>query len=99
MGPPPGNAPSVTTDLSPWSPWAAPAGARWRPASDVDIAFLFDDAIEDNHFLKDLQREALLGGFQTEHGFRFNPLPFQSGRHAVAGRQTTQFVPGHAAGL
>ncbi|MBN8458700.1 MAG: hypothetical protein J0M04_12770 [Verrucomicrobia bacterium] len=47
------------------------------PRSDLDIAFLFDDAIEGNRFLLDLQRQTLhTDRFADEHGFAFTALPF-----------------------
>lgn len=47
------------------------------PCSDVDFALLFDDAIEGNPFLLELQRQLLHSGeFLRRHGFEFPPLPF-----------------------
>jgi hypothetical protein len=47
------------------------------PCSDLDIAFLFDDALEGNRFLLELQRQALhTDVFLEQHGFAFVPLPF-----------------------
>lgn len=47
------------------------------PCSDLDIAFLFDDVIDGNRFLLELQRETLHSReFGEEHGFSFQALPF-----------------------
>ena len=47
------------------------------PCSDLDIAFLFDDTLEGNPFLLDVQRQTLhTDKFLQEHGFSFTPLPF-----------------------
>jgi len=47
------------------------------PCSDLDFAFLFDDVIEGNPFLLELQRQVLHSGeFERQYGFAFEPLPF-----------------------
>jgi len=47
------------------------------PCSDLDIAFLFDDTVEGNPFLLEMQRQALhTDQFLDGHGFSFVPLPF-----------------------
>lgn len=47
------------------------------PCSDTDFAFLFEDALEDNAFLKHLQGQILhRGEFLKEHGFICEALPF-----------------------
>lgn len=47
------------------------------PCSDLDIAFLFDDSLEGNPFLLELQRQTLhTNEFLDLHGFTFTPLPF-----------------------
>ncbi len=47
------------------------------PCSDVDFAFLFDEAIEGNAFLLELQRQTLhTEEFHEQHGFRCEALPF-----------------------
>ncbi len=47
------------------------------PRSDLDIAFLFDDTVEGNRFLLDLQRQTFHTDlFANEHGFTFTALPF-----------------------
>jgi hypothetical protein len=47
------------------------------PRSDLDFALLFDDALEDNRFLSELQRQVLhTDTFFDAYGFRFEPLPF-----------------------
>lgn len=51
--------------------------AEVTPCSDLDFAFLFDDALEGNPFLLELQRQLLHTSlFEEAHGFRFEPLPF-----------------------
>lgn len=48
------------------------------PASDLDYAFLFDDALEGNAFLLGLQEELLhTPRFEEQYGFRLQALPFQ----------------------
>lgn len=47
------------------------------PCSDLDFVFLFDDAIEGNPFLLELQHQTLHSGdFERQHGFGFAALPF-----------------------
>jgi len=47
------------------------------PCSDLDIALLFDDTLEGNQFLLDMQRQTLHSDeFLEQHGFTFTPLPF-----------------------
>ncbi len=47
------------------------------PCSDLDIAFLFDDTLEGNPFLLDIQRQTLhTDRFLEQHGFTFTPMPF-----------------------
>ena len=47
------------------------------PCSDLDIAFLFDDTLEGNPFLLEMQRQTLhTAAFEEQHGFAFVPLPF-----------------------
>ncbi|MEI6675472.1 MAG: DUF294 nucleotidyltransferase-like domain-containing protein [Verrucomicrobiota bacterium] len=47
------------------------------PCSDLDFAFLFDDTLEGNPFLLELQRQTLhTDAFLELHGFSFKPLPF-----------------------
>jgi hypothetical protein len=47
------------------------------PCSDLDIAFLFDDALEENPFLLELQRQTLhTDAFLDQYGFSFIALPF-----------------------
>lgn len=51
--------------------------AEMTPCSDLDFAFLFDDALEGNSFLLDLQRRVLHSdAFAEELGFTCLPLPF-----------------------
>jgi hypothetical protein len=47
------------------------------PCSDLDFAFLFDEAIEGNAFLFELQRQVLhTDEFFAQHGFQCEALPF-----------------------
>lgn len=47
------------------------------PCSDTDFVFLFDDVIEGNRFLLELQRQVLHSDeFERKYGFGFEPLPF-----------------------
>ena len=47
------------------------------PCSDLDFAFLFDDALEGNALLLELQRQMLhTSRFQERHGFSCIALPF-----------------------
>ncbi len=51
--------------------------AEVTPRSDLDYAFLFDDALDGNAFLLELQRQVLnTDAFQERYGFKFEPLPF-----------------------
>jgi hypothetical protein len=52
--------------------------AEVTPCSDLDFAFLFDDAVDrSNAFLLELQRQMLnTDEFLETYGFRFEPLPF-----------------------
>ena len=51
--------------------------AEMTPCSDNDFAFLFEDAVEGNSFLMELQQQMLNSDrFQTEYGFACTPLPF-----------------------
>lgn len=51
--------------------------AEMTPFSDTDFALLFDDALEGNAFLMALQEQVLHSDtFAEEHGFSFQPLPF-----------------------
>lgn len=51
--------------------------AEMTPFSDNDFAFLFDDAIEGNAFLLELQRQILHSPeFEERHGFDCMALPF-----------------------
>ena len=47
------------------------------PYSDTDFAFLFDDAIEGNEFLMELQTQVLhTRSFESRYGFRCESMPF-----------------------
>jgi general secretion pathway protein A len=51
--------------------------AEMAPRSDNDFAFLFDDALEGNPFLLELQRQVLHSDdFENRHGFSCLALPF-----------------------
>src|SRR5262249_34147517 len=51
--------------------------AEMAPYSDNDFAFLFEDALEGNPFLLELQRQVLHSGeFTRTHGFVCLALPF-----------------------
>lgn len=47
------------------------------PFSDTDFALLFDDTLEGNRFLMELQRQVLHSTeFEAGYGFRWRPYPF-----------------------
>jgi hypothetical protein len=47
------------------------------PYSDTDFAFLFDDVLEGNSFLLELQKQVLhTDAFEQEYGFKCEALPF-----------------------
>ena len=47
------------------------------PCSDTDFAFLFDDALEDNDLLIELQRQVVhRRAFDKDYGFQCEALPF-----------------------
>jgi hypothetical protein len=64
------------------------------PCSDLDFAFLFEDALEGNPFLLELQRQALhSGAFESRFGFKCMPLPFRlDDLPALAGKQLNSFL-------
>ncbi len=64
------------------------------PRSDLDFVFLFDDALEDNRLLGELQRQVLhTDAFVDTYGFRFEPLPFNLDDVSdLAGAQLTSFL-------
>ncbi len=68
--------------------------AEITPCSDLDFAFLFDDAIEGNPFLLELQRQLLhTSVFEELHGFRFDPLPFNlDDAPRLSNKQLNSFV-------
>lgn len=72
--------------------------AELTPCSDLDFAFLFDDAIEGNPFLLELQRQMLHSGeFARDHGFGFEPLPFNfDDVPGLDGKQLNSFLDLHA---
>jgi Putative nucleotidyltransferase DUF294 len=64
------------------------------PCSDLDFAFLFDDAVEGNPFLLELQRQTLHSDdFERAHGFSFLPLPFNlDDLPGLEGKQLNSFL-------
>lgn len=64
------------------------------PFSDNDFALLFDDALEGNAFLMELQEQVLHSdAFVEEHGFVFQPLPFNlDDATELAEKQLNAFV-------
>ena len=64
------------------------------PRSDLDFTVLFDDALEDNAFLGELQRQVLhTDAFCDAYGFRFEPLPFTlDDVSELAGTQLNAFL-------
>ena len=64
------------------------------PSSDLDFAFLFDDAIEGNAFLLELQRQMLhTNGFRERHGFSCVASPFSvDDMPSLAGKQLNSFL-------
>jgi hypothetical protein len=64
------------------------------PCSDLDFAFLFDDAIEGNAFLLELQRQMLhTSGFRERHGFSCVASPFGlDDIPSLAGKQLNSFL-------
>ncbi len=68
--------------------------AEVSPFSDLDFGFLFDDAIEGNQFLLELQRQVInTDEFERAHGFTFEPLPFNMDDvPRLSGRQLNSFL-------
>lgn len=68
--------------------------AELTPYSDTDFALLFDDAIDDNPFLLELQRQALhTREFEQRYGFTCTPLPFNLDDAArLADKQLNAFL-------
>ena len=64
------------------------------PCSDLDFAFLFDDALEGNAFLLELQRQMLhTSRFQERHGFSCIALPFGvDDMPSLVGKQLNSFL-------
>ena len=64
------------------------------PCSDNDFAFLFEDPLEDNEFLKHLQGQILhRGEFLQEYGFKCEALPFSlSDVPTLDGKQLNSFL-------
>lgn len=68
--------------------------AEVTPCSDLDFALLFDDAIDGNAFLLELQRQTLhTDVFLSQHGFRCEALPFSlDDVPSLAGKQLNAFL-------
>lgn len=68
--------------------------AEVTPCSDLDFAFLFEEAIEGNTFLLELQRQTLhTDEFRAQHGFRCEALPFGlDDVPDLAGKQLNSFL-------
>lgn len=68
--------------------------AEVAPASDLDFVFLFDDALERNKFLLGLQSQLINSNqFEEEHGFGFEPLPFNlDDAPRLSGKQLNAFL-------
>ncbi len=64
------------------------------PCSDNDFAFLFEDALEDNEFLKHLQEQILhRGEFTAEYGFVCEAMPFSlADVPGLDGKQLNSFI-------
>jgi hypothetical protein len=64
------------------------------PASDLDFAFLFDDELDGNPFLLELQRQVLHSNeFAREYGFTFQPFPFNlDDARRLTGKQLNSFL-------
>ena len=71
--------------------------AEMTPCSDNDFAFLFEDALEGNHFLLELQRQVLHSDqFEKAHGFPCLALPFSLDDVAqLADKQLNSFLDMH----
>ncbi|MBL9134843.1 MAG: hypothetical protein JNK85_03200 [Verrucomicrobiales bacterium] len=68
--------------------------AELAPYSDLDFAFLFDDTLEGNSFLLELQRQVLHSTqFEDRYGFGFQPLPFNLDEAPrLTGKQLNSFL-------
>jgi len=64
------------------------------PRSDLDFVLLFDDVLDDNRFLAELQRQVLhTRSFQDAYGFRFEPFPFElDDASRLTGTQLNSFL-------
>ena len=67
------------------------------PCSDNDFAFLFEEALEGNEFLKHLQRQILhRGDFLKAYGFKLEALPFSlTDVTMLDGKQLNSFLDLH----
>ena len=68
--------------------------AEMSPCSDNDFAFLFDDALEGNPFVLELQRQVLHSDqFEKRTGFACQALPFSLDDPAnLSGKQLNSFL-------
>ena len=68
--------------------------AEMVPCSDNDFAFLFDEAVEGNPFLLELQRQVLhTGQFEHRHGFVCLAMPFSLDEVPnLSGKQLNSFL-------
>jgi hypothetical protein len=68
--------------------------AEMSPYSDNDFAFLFEDALEGNPFLLELQRQVLHSGeFENRYGFACPALPFSlDDMPSLSGKQLNSFL-------
>jgi len=64
------------------------------PCSDNDFAFLFDDAVEGNPFLVELQQQTLNSDrFESRYGFACQALPFSlDDVPGLSGKQLNSFI-------
>lgn len=68
--------------------------AELSPLSDLDFAFVFDDVLEGNRFLLELQRQILhSSAFEDAYGFSFQPLPFNlDDPPRLSGKQLNAYI-------
>jgi hypothetical protein len=68
--------------------------AEITPFSDHDFAFLFEDAIDGNLFLRELQEQVIqTDRFEVQYGFSYRPLPFNLDDVAhLSGKQLNSFL-------
>lgn len=68
--------------------------AEMTPYSDTDFAFLFDEILEGNDFLLELQRQVIhTNEFATHYGFQCEVLPFSlNDIPSLDGKQLNSFI-------